>query len=104
MRTLIISLALTLAAATASAETIAIVGGKVLTVGPQGTLDNGTVLIVDGRIAAVGEDVEVPAGAETIDASGKVVTPGLFSPFSQLRIVGRAGREADFDEAQLAKR
>jgi imidazolonepropionase-like amidohydrolase len=104
MRTLIISLALTLAAATASAETIAIVGGKVLTVGPQGTLDNGTVLIVDGRIAAVGEDVEVPAGAETIDASGKVVTPGLFSPFSQLGLVEVGLSAGPTDYAQRGDR
>jgi imidazolonepropionase-like amidohydrolase len=104
MRTLIISLALALAAATASAETIAIVGGKVLTVGPQGTLDNGTVLIVDGRIAAVGEDVEVPAGAETIDASGKVVTPGLFSPFSQLGLVEVGLSAGPTDYAQRGDR
>ena len=78
--------------------TVAIVGGKVHTVGPQGTLDNGTVLIVDGRIAAVGEDVDVPADAETIDASGKVVTPGLFSPLSQLGLVevGLSAGPTDF--------
>ena len=52
----------------AGAATTAIVNGKIHTVGPQGTIENGTVLIVDGRIAAVGEDVEIPAGAETIDA------------------------------------
>ena len=63
----------------AGAQTTAIIGGKIHTVGPQGTIDSGTVLIVDGRIAAVGSDVAVPEGAETIDASGKVVTPGLFS-------------------------
>jgi len=77
-------LALTLPAA---ADTTAIVGGKVHTVGPMGTIENGTVLIVDGRIAAVGESVNVPAGAKTIDATGKTVTPGLFSPFGQLGLV-----------------
>ena len=77
-------LALTLPAA---ADTTAIVGGKVHTVGPMGTIENGTVLIVDGRIAAVGENVNVPAGTKTIDATGKTVTPGLFSPFGQLGLV-----------------
>ncbi len=71
----------------AGAATTAIVNGKIHTVGPQGTIENGTVLIVDGRIAAVGEDVDIPADAETIDANGKVVTPGLFSPFGQLGLV-----------------
>ena len=74
-------------ASPAMADTTAIVGGKVHTVGPMGTIENGTVLIVDGRIAAVGDDVDVPVGARTIDASGKVVTPGLFSPFGQLGLV-----------------
>jgi imidazolonepropionase-like amidohydrolase len=58
------------------AQTIAIVGGKVHPVsGPP--IENGTVLIRDGRIAAVGASVAVPAGAQRIDATGKVVTPGL---------------------------
>jgi len=69
------------------AGTTAIVNGKIHTVGPQGTVENGTVLIVDDRIAAVGPDVVVPEGADTIDASGKVITPGLFSPFGQLGLV-----------------
>ena len=86
MNRIIILLAACLAAP-AFAGTTAIVGGKVHTVGPHGTIEEGTVLIVDGRIAAVGNNVEIPADAETIDASGKVVTPGLFSPFSQLGLV-----------------
>ena len=71
----------------AAADTTAIVGGKVHTVGPMGTLESGTVLIIDGRIAAVGENVAIPEGAKTIDAAGKIVTPGLFSPFGHLGLV-----------------
>jgi imidazolonepropionase-like amidohydrolase len=87
MKRIITTFALLAFVLPAAAATTAIVGGKVHTVGPQGTIDNGTVLIVDGRIAAVGDDVDVPADAETIDASGKVVTPGLFSPFGSLGLV-----------------
>lgn len=58
------------------AQTIAITGGTVYPVsGPK--IDNATVLIRDGRIAAVGTSVAVPAGATRIDAGGKWVTPGL---------------------------
>jgi imidazolonepropionase-like amidohydrolase len=58
------------------AQTIAITGGTVYPVsGPK--IDNATVLIRDGRIAAVGTNVAVPAGATRIDAGGKWVTPGL---------------------------
>ncbi len=87
MKRILTYIALLSCAANASAQTTAIVGGKVHTVGPQGTIEDGTVLIVDGRIAAVGTDVTVPSGAKTIDASGKVVTPGLFTPLSQLGLV-----------------
>jgi imidazolonepropionase-like amidohydrolase len=55
---------------------IAIVNGKVLTI-TKGSLEKGTVLVENGRIAAVGEQVDVPEGAQVIDAAGKVVMPGL---------------------------
>lgn len=71
----------------AFAQTTAIVGGKVHTVGPQGTLENATIIIVNGRIQAVGAGIGVPDGAKTIDASGKIVTPGLFSPIGRLGLV-----------------
>jgi imidazolonepropionase-like amidohydrolase len=58
------------------AQTIAITGGTVYPVsGPK--IDNATVLIQNGRIAAVGTTVAIPAGATRIDATGKWVTPGL---------------------------
>lgn len=70
-----------------AAETTAVVGGTVHTVGPQGVIENATIIIVDGNIAAVGQGIAVPDGAETIDASGKIVTPGLFTPMGRLGLV-----------------
>jgi len=65
------------------AQTIAITGGTVHPVsGPK--LENATVLIRDGRIAAVGPNVAIPAGATRIDAAGKWVTPGLIDGAGQL--------------------
>lgn len=67
-------------------DTIAITNARVLPVsGPA--LDRGTVLIRAGRIAAVGASVQVPAGAQTIDAAGKIVTPGLVDSATQIGIV-----------------
>lgn len=74
-------------AAPAAAETIAIAGGKVHTLGPQGTLATGTVVVRDGRIVAVVEGAAAPAGARVVDARGKVVTPGLIDSFNQLGLV-----------------
>ena len=65
------------------AQTIAITGGTVYPIsGPK--LENATVIIRDGRIAAVGTSVAVPAGATRIDATGKVVTPGLIDGAGQM--------------------
>lgn len=76
-----------LAIATASpamAETVAIINARIHTVGPQGEIANGTIVITDSRIAAVGANVRPPAGARIIDAQGGVVTPGFFATGSQL--------------------
>ena len=69
-------------AAQASAQTFAIQGGTVHTM--AGAPFVGTVVIRDGRILAVGPNVQVPAGAEVIDASGRHVYPGLFDAVSGL--------------------
>jgi imidazolonepropionase-like amidohydrolase len=65
------------------AQTIAITGGTVYPVsGPK--IENATVLIRDGRIAAVGAGVAVPQGATRVDAAGKWVTPGLIDGAGQM--------------------
>lgn len=72
--------------ALASAQTIAITGGKVFPVsGPP--IENGTVVISGGRIVAVGQNVAIPAGAQRIDAAGKWVTPGLINSSTQLGLI-----------------
>ena len=54
---------------------VALKGATILTV-TRGTIPNGTVLLRDGKIAAVGATVDIPAGAETVDVTGKFVSPG----------------------------
>jgi imidazolonepropionase-like amidohydrolase len=69
----------------AAAQTIAITGGKVYPVsGPA--IENGTVVITNGRISAVGANVPIPAGAQRIDATGKIVTPGFVNSATQLGV------------------
>jgi imidazolonepropionase-like amidohydrolase len=68
------------------AQTIAITGGTVYPVsGPK--LANATVLVRDGRVAAVGTNVVIPQDATRIDATGKWVTPGLIDGAGQLGLV-----------------
>ena len=85
----------------AVAETTAIVGGKVHTVGPEGTIDNATIIIVDGKVFAVGSGIGVPDGATVIDATGKIVTPGLFSPLGRLGLVEVSSSAGPNDSAQI---
>lgn len=81
------SAALVLAlAAPVAGQTVAITGGRVFPVsGPP--MDNATVVIVDGKISAVGTNVAPPAGARIIDAKGKWVTPGLINAATRLGLV-----------------
>ena len=53
----------------------AIKGATILT--PEQTIANGTILIEDGKIVAVGSEVEIPADADVVDATGKYVIPGM---------------------------
>lgn len=55
---------------------IAIKGGTVLTMAGE-TIADGTVVMWEGKIAAVGKQVSIPAGAQIIDATGKYVMPGI---------------------------
>ncbi|HKP77435.1 MAG TPA: amidohydrolase family protein [Longimicrobiaceae bacterium] len=86
-----------LAGAPAAAQTIAITGGTVYPV-TGAPIPNGTVIIRDGRIAAVGAGVAVPAGAVRIDATGKWVTPGLFESSTNLGLteVGAVNETNDY--------
>ena len=58
-------------------------GATILTV-TNGTIPNGTLVVRDGRIAAVGANLDVPAGAEVFDATGKFVTPGIIDAHSHI--------------------
>jgi imidazolonepropionase-like amidohydrolase len=74
---------------------IAVVGGEVRTI-TQGVLKPGTVLVESGRIAEVGQAVDVPPEAKVYDASGKVVMPGLIDAHCHVGILADGiGRSAD---------
>ena len=51
-------------------------GARILTV-THGTIEKGNILVRGGKIVAVGPNVKAPAGIAVIDATGKVVSPGI---------------------------
>ena len=70
-------------AQTSTVADIAITHAKIFTLaGPP--IEDGTVVIHEGKIAAVGAGVPIPPGAQVIDAKGLQVYPGLFDPVTQM--------------------
>ena len=77
---------------------LAIKGGKIYTI-TKGVIDGGTVLVDGGKIVKVGKRIKVPADAEVIDVSGKVVMPGLVEAHCHIGIseekIGWAGSDGN---------
>jgi imidazolonepropionase-like amidohydrolase len=78
--------------------TLAIVGGKLLTVS-HGTIENGVLIITGGKIVAVGSQgsVTVPKDATIVDAKGLTVYPGLIDPDTTLGLTEVAADEESND-------
>jgi imidazolonepropionase-like amidohydrolase len=74
-------------AARAAEAPTAIVHGKVYLPGDRPPVDDGTVVLVGGKVAAAGPGVTVPAGARVIDARGKVVTAGFIDANTDVGVV-----------------
>jgi imidazolonepropionase-like amidohydrolase len=99
MITLLLAL---LAAAPAPPEkTFAIMGGTVLTMGPQGTIPNGTVIVRGGRIAAVGAGIPVPPGTAVLNATGQFVMPGIIDAHSHTAVEGSVNECTDAITAEV---
>jgi len=75
------------------AQDILIKDAKVVTNGNAGVIEDGDILMRDGKIVEIGADLSAPAGTQIIDGTGNWVTPGLFAPFSHVGLV-EIGAEA----------
>jgi len=84
------------ATAAANGRPIAIKGATVLTA-THGSIENGTVLLENGKIKAVGAQIPVPANAKIVDAKGKFITPGLVNPHSHTGIYPLLGLQGNVD-------
>ena len=82
---------------------IAIVGGKLLTV-THGVIENGVLVLSNGKIAAVGSaaDVKVPAGATVVDAKGMTVYPGLIDAETHLGLTEIASNAMTTDLIEMS--
>lgn len=92
-------LLVTAAGAEAAPKSWAIRGARIVTVsGP--VIESGTVVVQDGKIAAVGADVAVPAGATVVDGTGRTVYPGLVDGLTTLALteIGSVAGSVDTTE------
>ena len=67
------------------------------------TIDNGTIVITNGKIVSVGNNISAPAGATIIDAKGKHVYPGLILPISNLGLIEVSAVRATNDLTELGE-
>ncbi|HZO21364.1 MAG TPA: amidohydrolase family protein [Steroidobacteraceae bacterium] len=89
-----------LTVAAAASSTVLIRNATVHTLGTPAVLEHTDLLIENGRIAGWGHDLKAPADAETIDAGGKPVTPGLFGGLGHLGLE-EIGLEPSADDYAL---
>jgi len=64
-------------------------------------IQNGSLLLREGKVAAVGAAVEAPADAQVIDAGGRWVTPGIIDTHSHLGVYAAPGIEAQQDGNEM---
>ncbi|HEX5188470.1 MAG TPA: amidohydrolase [Streptosporangiaceae bacterium] len=81
---------------------VAITGGRVVPItGPD--IESGTVVITDGRIAAVGESVPIPDGAEVVDAAGSWILPGFIDAHAHVGVSEEAEGWAGQDTNEMTE-
>lgn len=85
-----------------SADYTLIQNATILT-GTGQQLDNASILIEKGKIKAVGQNIEAPAGAVVVDASGKWVTPGIIDVHSHLGAWGNPGGALLYDGNEMVR-
>jgi imidazolonepropionase-like amidohydrolase len=87
-------------AATGSNETIALKGGKLLTI-THGVIENGVVVMQNGRITAVGgAGTAIPSGAKVVDVTGMTVYPGLIDSETHLGLTEISAERMTNDELE----
>jgi len=85
-----------LSSASADEPVTAIRGGDLYTI-TSGIIKNGTILIEDGKISRIGQNIDIPKDAKVVDAGGKVVMPGLVAATAYgVAGYGGGGKIGDF--------
>lgn len=86
----------------AANQTIALKGGRLLTI-THGVIENGVVVMQNGRITAVGgAGTAIPSGAKVVDVSGMTVYPGLIDSETHLGLIEVSADRMTNDEIEMS--
>ena len=72
----------------ADADSVILIQNATILTVSHGIIENGSILIKDGKIAEVGSSIKAPTGARVIDAAGQFVMPGIIDCHSHIAIEG----------------
>ena len=72
----------------ADADSVILIQDATILTVSHGIIENGSILIKDGKIAEVGSSIKAPTGARLIDATGQFVMPGIIDCHSHIAIEG----------------
>jgi imidazolonepropionase-like amidohydrolase len=94
-----------IAAPAVAAQDVAIRNANIITI-TNGDIENGTIVVRNGKITAVGRDVTVPQGVRVIDGTGKYVMPGIIDAHSHAALENgiNEGSESVTPEVQVQLR
>ena len=74
-------------ASPAAAQSVAITHARLVIGDGSAPIEDGTVLVQNGKVVAAGRNVAIPQGVETVDAGGRYVTPGIVAGFTRMGII-----------------
>ncbi|MEK5389402.1 amidohydrolase [Margalitia sp. FSL K6-0131] len=83
---------------------LSIINAKVFD-GTGNVIDNGKIVIEDGKFSQIGTSLSIPEGCKVIDVEGKIVTPGLIDVHTHLGVheegVGKAGQDVNETSSEV---
>src|ERR1700716_988025 len=88
--------ALLILIATAAAQDKAFTGARIIDGTGKAPVENATVLVHNGRVAAIGPGVKIPEDAQRIDVAGKTIIPGLINAHGHVGDLGQLGLYARY--------
>ena len=84
-----------------SPDPVLIENARIWTCGPLGVIERGAILVKNGKLAAIGRDLEAPDGVTRIDAAGRHLTPGIIDCHSHMATDGGVNESAQAITAEV---